>query len=155
MQSLQVHGWVSLTLVNNTTGEVEEKHRSSNLIMNVGLTIMSQLLAQVSATPTLDKITTIRIGDSTLLPEVAQTDIQGALQANVTISTATEDEGSVPGLIRFTAIHPSGGGTAATIRELALITANGDMYARQLTPILNKSTAQTLTVDWRIQFSLS
>lgn len=144
-------GWITVRTKEIATGEVRVVYDGENLITDNGLTMLSRLLAQQTGVPADLKITTIKFGDGSTTPAVTQTTIAGSEVENETV-TATEDVAAIPGLIEFEAELDTTEGNGSTISEVALMTSNGTMFARQLIEPVAKDNTITLTANWRLQF---
>ena len=152
---LKLKGFVKITTFDEATGVRKVVYDGPNLIVNGGVSLVGHLLTQATQTPSDNRITVIRFGTSNTSPVATQTDIVGTLIGDTSISAWTNDVGAVAGLIAFQSTLGTGVGNGTTIREVALVSTGNTMLARQITPDIAKTVSISVTVDWRIQFSLT
>lgn len=151
---LIIKGHITITKIyeNGCREVVFDDH---NLIVDSGLSALSQLIGQTVATPTDLKFDRIRIGTDSTPPAATQTDIIAPLlnDSEQLISTVTENVSSTPGLTEFIATLGTAQGNGETLREVGLFTSNGTMIARQVYGDIVKSSTFAVEYTWRISFS--
>ena len=154
-QGIKVRGRVKITVHDHSTGLDTVVYNGPNLIVNNGLTVFGQLLAQVAVIPTNNKITSIKFGTDSTAAAAAQTNIIGSLIIQKNISTYTEDVGGTPGVVAFELTLDTTEGNGSTINEIGLFTANSTMVARRVTPAIPKTNLISVSVEWRLTFTTS
>lgn len=136
------------------TGEILQVFEGPNLIVDAGRTTLGQLLTQATEDPADKVLEYIRFAEGTTPAAASDTAMSGALMSEEAISAYTEDVSSVPGLIEIEAAISGATGSGQTLGEIGAVCSDGTLFARQLTPSIVKTGGNTITVNWRFQFSL-
>lgn len=150
---IKVSGWVTITITHAHSGRKIVAYDGPNQITNTGLTAFGTLLAQQAKVPTDLKVTSIKFGTSSTAATASQTDILGSLILDKSIVSYTEDVGGTPGTVAFETTLGTAEGNGNTINELGLMTADGTMIARRVTPAIPKTNLISVGVNWHIIFS--
>jgi hypothetical protein len=165
LTGIRVKGYIKITTTNVYTGDETVVYEGPNLIVNGGLTALSQLIVQdpASVSAADNQIATVRFGTNTTAPttvDTLATMTPITVDYDVTIvQPATEDVGGVQGLSGFNAILSQSMGNTGVpgeiITEVGLVTAAASpaLFARQVIPSITKSSAISISVEWRVQFT--
>lgn len=150
---IKVQGFLKVTVVDRQGNEIVV-YDDKNLIVDSGLTGLSNLLAQTVSPGSDYAVTILRAGDSSTAPATTQTGLQGTqVGPDKAFSVVTIDSGGTPGLTEFETSLATTEGNGQIIREVGLFFTNGNMLSRQVIGEINKTSAITVKFNWRIQFS--
>lgn len=150
-------GEVEITIFNGD-GSIERQMKGKNLIVNgmrdvLGELLLQDLLTGVRTTTQL-KITSMRMGGSTVTPAVGQTGLQGTTLVTKTLAAANVTKVSA-GVYRMSATVVAG--TDATVgtvfNEVGLFTGDSTMVSRQLHGTYTLGTNQSVQYDWTYTFN--
>lgn len=147
--AIKVQGFLRVTVVDSKGNEkvVFDDH---NLIVDSGLSGLANLVSGTTSNP----ITILKAGDGNTAPSATDTVLSGAqVGPDKSFSVVTVDSGGTPGLIDFQTSLGTGEGNGSTIQEVGLFFSDGTMFSRQVIGAVTKTSAITVTFNWRIQFS--
>lgn len=151
-----IRGDLQLEIRDALSDSVIKRMAIKNTITYKGLLAPLKLLAQDGITVGDYRITRLWAGSNGIAPTRSDTALGsptstdsvtgGAITLtalNRTISEATSE-------LIITATLGSGRANGTTLREVGLFTANGDMFARQVHPGVEKSSLITVSYTWRL-----
>lgn len=150
---IRVRGHIRIATINHTTGEVVVVYDDHNLVVDAGLAGLGDLLAQDGVDPADFRLTDIKFGEGNDVPVAGDTDLIGPTTFTNPITMYTTNVGSTQGLHEFSTTLSTGDFNGNLIREVGLMFSNGNLFARQVTPTIEKTPALSVSVDWRVQFS--
>jgi len=132
-------------VVRGADGAIKDERRINNLAVTAGREWVAQKLS--SAPPT--DMSHMACGTNGTAPALTDTTL-GAESARVTIASKVANAG----INTYTATFPAGTGTGA-LQEIGIFNAAaaGTMLARATFAVINKGAADTMTVEWGIDFT--
>lgn len=181
---IRMWGHVKVEGVLASNGRRVVFYDSHNLIVNNGLTVVSELLGQALATTnapaaSYNGIGSIWVGGrttgllstaGTTTPAASQTGLQGTLVQRLPVLSSGVTFNTTPISVDFRASLGTTQGNGYDIEEVGLFTAGSNpanpdlaaagspaprMFARQVVPTITKTSALALDFTWRIGFVAS
>lgn len=138
-------GEVTMTVIDGATGNVLDCWVNKNLVVNLGLTNLTKLLA---GDTTGKKITKIGVGTNGTNPTATDTALTGAFTKaisgyNLITQTTVEFE------VTIDTTEANG----MTIREGGLYNESDVLFSRVVRSALSKTSAIAVNIKWKIQFA--
>ena len=140
---ISVRGDLDITLYDEF-GNIKQHLEVPNLIVTVGKNHIASRLVGTSS----NVMSYMALGTSSTTPAVGDTGLNAEIASSRTGISLTNSNNT----IIATATFGAGVGTSATVQEAGLFNAStaGTMLAHTTFPALNKSSADTLSVNWTI-----
>lgn len=146
---LHLRGDVTVIVQDDKLGTVTRRTKR-NTITYVGSNAVLYLLAQDGVTLSDYGIKALRFGANGTPPTRGNTGL-GAPGFTYTLSPSDRTPAPATGELVITAALGHGDAVGEDLREIGLILGNGGLFARQTIPeVTNKTSAQAVTVEWRI-----
>lgn len=148
--TLKITGDVTITLVDQTTGEVKDSREIKNLVVTSGKTFIAAAILKTT-TNSPAAMTHMELGTGTTAAAVGDTALQTALASSrVALSSAT----SSTNVTTYVASFPAGTGTGA-VTEAGVFNASsaGTMLCRTVFSVVNKGANDAMTITWAITVS--
>lgn len=148
VEVMKVVGKVEGILLNEK-GEVKERFKAHNLIVNTG---KNGIAAQLMSTPDIGKPSYMGIGSGSTAPAVGDTTLVSELTTSGTRAAITTTRSG--NVVSFVATFGAGVGTG-TVREAGIFNAStgGSMYSRVTFSDINKGASDTLQLTWTYTIS--
>ncbi len=144
-------GVYRITLSNSKTGKIEKQWTVENLIPTVARTMIANNLTNVSPTNVM-RVTHCALGSNATA--AANTDTQlGTETYRNAIASITNANNIAYATGFFTATETSGTYNEIGIFSNGTGSANSGVLISHVITTINKTTSQTLTIDWTITFS--
>ena len=140
---ISVRGDLDITLYDEF-GNIKQHLEVPNLIVTVGKNHIASRLVGVTS----NVMSYMALGTSSTTPSVGDTGLNAEIASSRTGISLTNSNNT----IIATATFGAGVGTSATVQEAGLFNAStgGTMLAHTTFPALNKSSSDTLSVNWTI-----
>lgn len=128
-------------ILRDSQGNIKVNVQVPNLVVTVGKTAIASRLVGASTAI----MSHMAIGSGATAPAASQTTlVTEATRSALTSATNTGNE------VNYSAIFGSGTSIAVTEAGLFNAASGGIMLSRTTFPVVNKDTADTLTVNWKI-----
>jgi len=143
--NLKLKGDVAIKLFDKD-GNIKQEENIKNLVVDAGLDFIASRMVGTSSSI----MSHMGIGSGTTSAAAADTDLESILGSRVTLtsSTATNEE------VLYVASFGAGVSTGA-VTESAIFNAStgGDMLCRTTFSVINKSSDDTLQINWTISLA--
>lgn len=143
--NLKLKGRVGIVL-KDKDGKVKETRQINNLVVDAGLDFIASRMVGTSSSV----MSHMGIGSGTTAAAAGNTDLESILGSRITLtsSTATSEE------VLYVASFGAGVSTGA-VTESAIFNASssGDMLCRTTFSVINKSSDDTLQINWTISLA--
>ena len=122
-----------------------------NTIVLGGLNSPLYLWSQDTGSPTDWRITTLTPGTVGTPPTTGDINLLGGLVADqITLTSSDRAVLAATGELVITATLGTARAVGQMLREVGLFLGNGQLFARQVHPVIEKTNAITVTYTWRI-----
>lgn len=147
--SLKAKGQLELKLL-DADGKIKEIQIIRNLIVTAGLAHITSRLYDSSATV----MSHMGVGTGTVAPATADTALTGTIPRVAFDSTTRTQTTVANDTIQYVATFPAGASYAGAITEAGIFNnatiGSGTMFCRTVFNVINKGTADTLVITWKI-----
>jgi hypothetical protein len=155
--SFHVRGDLCITARCARTGQALQRIQIRNLIVNAGLGLLPQLLAQVTGGDVSGwRIKYLHAGEGATPPVPEDLALEDTNPVELVLADDTTNKmarTTPPCELRILVTLDDTHGNDKTLREAGLVTENGTLFARQIHAPLTKTAAILVDYDWRIAFT--
>ncbi len=144
--SMGLKGHITIKKTEVKTGETTVVYDGPNLIVDNGI---RNVIHGLAAGETGYPVTQIQVGSGSISPTAGDVDLQTPVQAFEIIDAGSETI-TEPDLINYNVFISDAQANGYTLTEVGLLLEGGGLFARQIIPAVVKTSAITLTIDWRI-----